>query len=98
KASRSAVRQAIGRAEEMERQGRLGLSPEVVVRYRGAIVLIEDVRSLIGEALHWLLWPARRFESVFRSFENSLVVRVVVLAGELAGGAALIILVVSAVT
>lgn len=90
KAARSNVRQTLGRLEEMERRGRLALSPDVVARYRTLITWTEAIRHRAGAAIRWVSQPVRVVDPIVRRLENWLPIRLVRLAGGLVAGMAVI--------
>ena len=88
---RSLVKQAIGRAEEMERRGRLAVSPNVAARWSWLIRPLERVRQVVvthPRSLNPLLlriesWPVYRLISViatFGGFASAVVLVVAVIA------------------
>ena len=88
--ARSLVKQAVGRLEEAQRQGRLGLAPEIVSRYRRLIVGLEATRRVVAAAMRWISTPLHILDPLFQRIERSLPVRVVLLVGGVGGGVALV--------
>ncbi len=69
---RSLVKQAIGRAEEMERRGRLAVSPDVAARWSWLIRPLERIRRMVTAQPRFLNpllqrvegWPVYRLIAV----------------------------------
>ena len=90
-ASRSIVRQTIGKVEEMERRGRLDLSAEVVANYRGLIVFLERVRGLATRAFKLVSRSLSFLDPALRWLERWPILRLILVIGGVVGGIGTII-------
>jgi hypothetical protein len=91
-AAQSKLGQSIGRAIELERQGRLGLGPEVMERYARLMTALESVRKVIGPVIRLATSPFKRLESIVQRLEKWPPFRLLILLGGVFAGIVVTIL------
>ncbi len=93
--AQSLVRQAIGRLEAQDRQGRLALSPETVSHWKWLIVPLEKARRAALDLWTWAIPRPSFLDRLLRRLEGSPLYRTLAVVATVGTAIGIIVLVVS---